>query len=59
MLIIVAVVLLPSSTGPWNWIAFVVVTLLSFVELYGWNRTVKNRRSVVGAQTLIGKQPSS
>ena len=43
MLIIVAVVLLLVLDGPWNWIAFVVVTLLWFVELYGWSRTVKNR----------------
>ncbi len=55
MLIIVAVVLLLLLDGPWNWIAFVVVTLLWFAELYGWNRTVKNRRRVVGAETLIGK----
>ena len=31
------------------------MTLLWFVELYGWNRTVKNQRRVVGAETLIGK----
>jgi membrane protein implicated in regulation of membrane protease activity len=55
VLIIVAVVLLLLLDGPWNWIAFVVVTLLWFAELYGWNRTVKNRRRVVGAETLIGK----
>jgi len=55
VLIIVAVVLLLLLDGPWNWIAFGVVTLLWFAELYGWNRTVKNRRRVVGAETLIGK----
>jgi membrane-bound serine protease (ClpP class) len=55
MLIIVAVLLLFFLPGPWNWVAFVIVTLLWFVELFGWSRTVKNRRRVVGAETLIGK----
>jgi len=55
MLIILAVVLLLVLDGPWNWIAFIVVTLLWVVELYGWNRTVRNRRRAVGAETLIGE----
>jgi membrane protein implicated in regulation of membrane protease activity len=55
MLIIVAVVLLIFLPGPWNWVAFVVVTLLWFVELYGWNRKVRGRRREVGAETLIGQ----
>jgi membrane-bound serine protease (ClpP class) len=55
VLIILAVVLLLVLDGPWNWVAFIVVTLLWFVELYGWNRTVRNRRRAVGAETLIGQ----
>ena len=56
MLIIVAVVLLLLLDDPWNIVAFVVVTLLWFVELYGWSRTVRKQRRVVGAQTLIGQE---
>jgi membrane protein implicated in regulation of membrane protease activity len=56
MLIIVAVVLLLVLDGPWNIVAFVIVTLLWFVELYGWSRTVRKQRRVVGAQTLIGQE---
>ena len=56
MLIIVAVVLLLVLDGPWNIVAFVIVTLLWFAELYGWSRTVRKQRKVVGAQTLIGQE---
>jgi membrane-bound serine protease (ClpP class) len=56
MLIILAIVLLFVLPGPWNWLGFVVVLLLWFVELYGWNRTVRRRRRVVGAETLIGRE---
>jgi membrane protein implicated in regulation of membrane protease activity len=56
MLIILAVILLLVLPGPWNVVSFVVVTLLWFVELYGWSRTVKRQRRVVGAQTLIGQE---
>ena len=34
---------------------FVVVIPLWVLELFGWNRTVKHRRRVVGAQTMIGR----
>jgi membrane protein implicated in regulation of membrane protease activity len=56
VLIIVAVVLLLVLDGPWNIVAFVVVTLLWFVELYGWSRTVRKQRRAVGAETLIGQE---
>lgn len=56
MLIIVAVVLLLVLPGPWDVISFVVVTLLWFAELYGWSRTVRKQRRVVGAETLIGQE---
>jgi membrane protein implicated in regulation of membrane protease activity len=55
VLIILAVVLLLVLDGPWNIVAFVIVTLLWLVELYGWSRTVKKQRRVVGAETLIGQ----
>ena len=55
MLILVAVVLLLVLPGPWNIVAFVVVTLLWFVELFGWSRTVRRQRRAVGAETLIGQ----
>jgi membrane-bound serine protease (ClpP class) len=55
VLILVAVVLLLVLPGPWNIVAFVVVTLLWFGELFLWSRTVKRKRRVVGAETLIGK----
>lgn len=56
MLILVAIALLILLSSPWNLVAFVVVTLLWLLELAGWSRTVKHRRKVVGAQTLIGEQ---
>ena len=55
MLLIVAIVLLFVLPSPWNLVGFLVAIPLWFLELYGWNRTVRNRRRVVGAQTLIGK----
>ena len=55
MLIIVAIILLLVLPSPWGAIAFVVTTALWIVELFAWNRTVKNRRRVVGAETLIGR----
>jgi membrane-bound serine protease (ClpP class) len=33
-----------------------VIVPLWVLELFGWNRKVKNRRKAVGAETLIGKQ---
>ena len=55
MLIILAFILLFLLPSPWNLIGFLVAIPLWFVELLAWNRTVKHRRRVVGAQTLIGK----
>src|SRR5439155_4733512 len=55
MLIFLAVLLLLILPSPWNLIAFIVIVPLWLLELFGWNRTVKHRKRVVGAQTLIGK----
>jgi membrane protein implicated in regulation of membrane protease activity len=56
MLIFLAVLLLLILSSPWNLIAFLVIVPLWVLELFGWNRTVKNRRKVVGAETLIGQE---
>jgi membrane protein implicated in regulation of membrane protease activity len=55
VLIVVAIVLLLVLSSPWNLIAFIVLVPLWILELVGWNRTVKNRRNVVGVQTLVGR----
>jgi membrane-bound serine protease (ClpP class) len=56
MLIILGIILLVLLPSPWNVVAFVVVLPLWVLELLAWNRTVKRRRSVVGPQTLIGRE---
>ena len=56
MLILLAIALLIFVPSPWNLVGFIVVLPLWLLELAGWNRTVKGRRRVVGAQTLIGKE---
>jgi len=55
VLIFVAVALLFVLPSPWNLVGFLVTIPLWVGELLAWNRTVKKRRKVVGAQTLIGK----
>jgi membrane-bound serine protease (ClpP class) len=55
VLILAAIVLVLVLPSPWNWISFVVLVPLWLVELAGWNRTVKNRRKVVGAETMIDR----
>ena len=54
MLILLAIVLLLVLPSPWNAVGFLVVIPLWILELLFWNRSVKNRRKAVGAQTLIG-----
>ena len=56
MLIFLAVLLLLLLPWPWNLVAFLVVVPLWVLELFGWNRKVKNRRKAVGTETLIGKE---
>ena len=55
MLIILAFILLFLLPSPWNWVGFLVAIPLWFIELLAWNRTVRHKRKVVGAQTLIGR----
>jgi membrane protein implicated in regulation of membrane protease activity len=56
MLIFLAIALLLLLPSPWNLIGFLVVLPFWVLELLGWNRTVRGRRRVVGAETLIGRQ---
>jgi membrane protein implicated in regulation of membrane protease activity len=56
MLIFVAFALLFVLDSPWNYVAFFVLIPLWLLELFGWNRTVKNRRQAVGAETMIGRE---
>ena len=56
MLIFLAIVLVLVLPSPWNWIAFFVCIPLWVLELFGWNRTVKSRRKVVGAETMIDRE---
>jgi membrane-bound serine protease (ClpP class) len=56
VLIIVAFVLLIFLPSPWDLVGFAVALVLFLVELLFWNRTVKRRRSPVGAETLIGRE---
>jgi len=56
VLILLAIPLLILLPSPWNLVAFLVLVPLWVLELLGWNRTVKRRRRVVGAQTLIDKE---
>jgi membrane protein implicated in regulation of membrane protease activity len=53
--LILAIVLLIFLPSPWNLVAFTVCLVLFFGELLFWNRTMRGRRKVVGAQTLVGQ----
>jgi membrane protein implicated in regulation of membrane protease activity len=55
MLLALAVILLFVLPDPWDVIAAAVCGVAGLGELYLWNRTVRGRRRVVGAQTLVGK----
>jgi len=56
VLIILAFILLIFLPYPWNIVAFVGIIPIWILELIGWNRTMKRRHKVVGAQTLIGRE---
>jgi membrane protein implicated in regulation of membrane protease activity len=55
MLLFLAILLLLVLPSPWNVVAFLILVPLFFLELIGWNRTVKHNRRVVGAHTMIGR----
>jgi membrane protein implicated in regulation of membrane protease activity len=52
LLAIVLLVVLPSSS---HGVVLLVLVPLSVLELIGWNQTVKHKRRMVGAHTLIGR----
>jgi membrane protein implicated in regulation of membrane protease activity len=54
--LILAFVLLFLLPSPWNLIGFAISVALFFPELFAWNRTMRGRRQVVGAQALIGAE---
>ncbi len=56
MLLILAFVLLFFLPSPWNFIGFAISLALFFPELFAWNRSMRGRRKVVGAQALIGAE---
>jgi membrane-bound serine protease (ClpP class) len=54
--LILAFVLLIFVSSPWNLVSFTICLVLFFGELLFWNRTMRGRRKVVGAQTLVGQE---
>src|SRR4026208_743691 len=56
MLVVLAFLLLFLLPTPWNLVGFLVVIPLWILELLAWNRSMKNRRKAVGAETLIGRE---
>ena len=56
MFLILAFVLLIFLPSPWGLVAFTICLVLFFGELLFWNRTMRGRRKVVGAQTLVGRE---
>lgn len=56
MFLILAFVLLFFLPSPWNVVGLAISVALFFPELFAWNRTVRGRSHVVGAQTLIGTE---
>ena len=56
MFLILGIALLLFLSSPWNFIGFAVCLVLFFGELGLWHRSVRGRKQVVGAQTLIGAE---
>ena len=54
--LILGIALLLVLSSPWNFLGFAVCLVLFFGELGLWHRTVRDRRQVVGAHTLIGAE---
>jgi len=50
---IVFLIFVPS---PWNVVSATACLFLFCGELFFWNRTMRGRRKVVGAQTLVGQE---
>ena len=56
MFLILGIVLLIFVSSPWGLVSFVICLVLFVGELLFWNRTMRGRRKVVGAQALIGTE---
>lgn len=56
MFMVLGIVLLVFVPWPWNLVAFTACLVLFVGELFFWNRTMRSRKRVVGAQTLVGEQ---
>ncbi|TML11791.1 MAG: hypothetical protein E6G31_10940 [Actinobacteria bacterium] len=56
MFLLLGIVLLIFLPSPWDIVGFTVCLVLFFGELLFWNRTMRGRRKVVGAQTLVGQE---
>jgi membrane-bound serine protease (ClpP class) len=58
MFLLVAVALLVALPSPWNAVGFVACLVLFGGEVIFWNRTVRARRAVAGAEALVGQTAS-
>jgi membrane protein implicated in regulation of membrane protease activity len=54
--VVVALVLLLVLPAPWNVVGFAAGIVCFLGEIGFWHRKVRDRRAVVGAQTMIGQQ---
>ena len=55
MFLLLALVLLVVLPSPWGFVGFGIALVCFGGEVVFWQRRVRGRRSVVGAQTLIGE----
>jgi membrane protein implicated in regulation of membrane protease activity len=56
MFFLLAFVLLIFLPSPWDVVGFTACLVLFVGELLFWNRTMRGRRKIVGAQTLVGEE---
>ncbi len=58
MFLLVAIAVLVALPSPWNAVGFVACLVLFGGEVVFWNRKVRARRAVAGAETLVGQTGS-
>ena len=56
MFLLLGIVLLIFLPSPWDLASFTACLVLFCGELFYWSRTMRGRRKVVGAQTLVGEE---
>ena len=56
MFFLLGIVLLIFVPSPWNVVSATACLILFCGKLFFWNRTMRGRRKVVGAQTLVGQE---